>query len=53
LKVGIGYANRKDSLVLGNEVAEKAIRNGRIDKPSLVIAFCHGQVDHEEYFQTA
>jgi len=51
LKVGIGYANRKDSLVLGNEVAEKAIRNGRIDKPSLVIAFCHGQVDHEEYFR--
>jgi hypothetical protein len=51
LKVGIGYANRKDSLVLGNEVAEKAIRNGRIDKPSLVIAFCHGQVDHEKYFR--
>jgi len=51
LKVGIGYANRKDSLLLGNEVAENAIRNGRIDRPSLVIAFCSGQVDHEEYFR--
>jgi hypothetical protein len=51
LKVGIGYANRKDSLVLGNKVAENAIRNGRIDRPSLVIAFCSGQVDHEEYFR--
>lgn len=51
MKVGIGYANRKDSLLLGNNVAENAIRNGRIDRPSLVITFCNGQVDHEEYFR--
>ncbi len=51
MKVGIGYANRKDSLLLGNKVAENALKNGRIDRPSLVITFCNGQVDHEEYFR--
>ena len=51
MKVGIGYDNRKDSVSLGKEVAGNAIKNGRIDKPSLVIAFCSGKVDHEEYFR--
>jgi len=51
LKVGIGYDNRKDSFSLGKKVAENAIINGSIGKPSLVLAFCKGQVDHEEYFR--
>lgn len=51
MKVGIGYDNRKDSFSLGKKVAENAIINGSIGKPSLVLAFCKGQVDHEEYFR--
>ncbi len=51
MKVGIGYDNRKDSFSLGKNVAENAIREGSIVRPSLVLAFCKGQVDHEEYFR--
>jgi len=51
MKVGIGYDNKKNSVSLGKKVAENAIKNGRIDRPTLVIAFCSGQVDHEEYFR--
>jgi hypothetical protein len=51
LKVGIGCDNKKDSFSLGKKVAESAIRDGEITKPSLVLAFCQGQADHEEYFR--
>lgn len=51
MKVGIGYDNQKDSISLGKKVAEKAIKNGEIEKPALVIAFCSGQTYHEEYFR--
>lgn len=51
MKVGIGYDNQKNSISLGKKVANNAIKNGKIEKPALVIAFCSGQVDHEEYFK--
>jgi len=51
LKVGIGYDNQKNSISLGKKVAENAIKNGKIERPALVIAFCSGPVDHEEYFK--
>jgi hypothetical protein len=51
VNVGIGYGNRKDAVSLGRTVAESALRNGGIDTPSLVITFCNGQTDHDEYFQ--
>jgi len=51
LKVGIGYSNEQDSLRLGKKVAENAIKNGKIDRPSMVIAFCGGRVDHDAYFK--
>ena len=51
MKVGIGYDNRKDSVLLGKKVAGNAIKNGKIDKPSFVMAFCNGKVDHEEFFR--
>jgi hypothetical protein len=51
LKVGIGYDNQKNSISLGKKVAENAIKNGKIERPALVIAFCSGQVNHEEYFK--
>jgi hypothetical protein len=36
---------------LGKKVAENAIKKGKIERPALVIAFCSGQVNHEEYFR--
>ena len=51
MKVGIGYDNQKNFISLGKKVAENAIKNGNIEKPALVIAFCSGQVDHEEFFK--
>lgn len=51
MKAGIGYANKQDAVALGKTVAENALRNGEIDTPSLVIAFCSGRTNHEEYFQ--
>jgi hypothetical protein len=50
LKVGIGYDNQKNFMSLGKKVAENAVKNGKIERPALVIAFCSGQVNHEEYF---
>jgi hypothetical protein len=51
LKVGIGYDNQKNSISLGKKVAENAIKNGKIESPDLVIAFCSGQIDHEDFFK--
>jgi hypothetical protein len=51
LRVGIGYDSQKNSISLGQKVAENALKNGKINKPVLVIAFCSGQVYHEEYFK--
>ena len=51
MKVGIGYANDQNALRLGEKVAEDAMKNGRIDQPVLVIAFCGGRVDHDAYFK--
>ncbi len=51
MKVGIGYDNQKNSISLGKKVAENAIKNGKIERPALVIAFCSGQIDHEKFFK--
>ena len=51
MKIGIGYDNKKNSTSLGKKVAENAIKNGGISRPVLVIAFCSGRVDQEEYFR--
>jgi hypothetical protein len=51
LKVGIGYDNQKNAVSLGRKIAENAIKNGKIQRPALVVAFCSGQVDHEEFFK--
>jgi hypothetical protein len=51
LKAGIGYFNENDPFLSGKKVAENAIKNGGIDRPALVIAFCSGRVDQEEFFR--
>ncbi len=50
MKAGIGYGNSKNGELLGKKVAENALRDGNISKPSLVIAFCGGPLDHKAYF---
>lgn len=51
MKVGIGYDDQKNAVSLGRKVAENAVKNGNIERPALVMAFCSGQVDHEEFFK--
>jgi hypothetical protein len=51
LKIGIGYSNDQDSFRLGKNVAENALKNGKIDAPTMIITFCGGEVDHDAYFR--
>jgi hypothetical protein len=51
MKAGTGYCNEKNAFVSGRTVAESAMRSGEIEKPCLVIAFCGGQVDANEFFR--
>jgi len=51
MKVGIGYSNTKDSFTSGRVAAEAAISSGKIGQPGLVLAFCHHQVNAEEFSQ--
>jgi hypothetical protein len=51
MKVGIGYQNEKDAMLSGKNIAEYAIKNGNIDRPDLVLAFCSGQIDPDKFFQ--
>jgi hypothetical protein len=51
LKVGIGYSNEQDSFKSGITVAENAVKNGKIDRPAILIAFCGGRVDHDAFFK--
>jgi hypothetical protein len=51
MNVGIGYCNEKDARLSGKKLAETAIKKGNIHRPDLVFAFCHGQLDHNEFFK--
>jgi len=51
MKVGIEYCNNKDSFISGRNIIENASRTGNIDKPDLIIAFCSGQVDYEDFLK--
>jgi len=50
MKVGIGYCNERDALLSGKEIAEKAIKKGKIHRPDFVLAFCSGYINHDEFF---
>lgn len=51
MKIGIGYCNKPEAFLSGKEVVEDAIAKAGIDKPNFIIAFCSGQVDHNEFFK--
>lgn len=48
-KVGVGYGNYENPFHLGKTVAENAMDAGQIDRPDLVLAFCHGDVNQEVF----
>ena len=49
MKVGIGYGNEKDAFSSGKTVAESATERGAIHRADLIFAFCHGELDHDEF----
>ena len=51
MKVGIGYCNKPDAYNSGRKVATDAVKNGSLYDPSIAIAFCSGQLDHEEFLR--
>jgi hypothetical protein len=51
MKVGIGYCNEKNAFLSGKNVAECAIENGTLFRYDFVIAFCSGQLDHDDFFR--
>jgi hypothetical protein len=50
VKIGVGYFNHMDAFLTGKKVADNAMKMGKIDRADLVIAFCHGSLDHEGFF---
>ncbi len=51
MKIGTGYSNHPDAMVSGKMVAKKILASGGLDHPDLVMAFCSGNLEHEEYFE--
>lgn len=50
MRSGIGFSNLQDSYRAGKQIAERALVHGNIEVPNLVLAFCSGQFDAEEFF---
>jgi hypothetical protein len=50
-RVGIGQFNSPDPFFSGISLAESAMQNGSITGADLVLAFCSGGLDHDEFFR--
>jgi hypothetical protein len=50
MKVGTGYSNNPDAMMFGKVVAEKILSSGGPERPNLMMAFCSGNLIHEEYY---
>jgi len=51
MKVGIGYCNLQNAYESGKTTASDAVRSGNLNRHDLVLAFCSGQLDHNEFFR--
>jgi len=49
-KVGIGCGNDRNSFELGHHVALSALQSGGMDRADILIAFCSGHGDLEQYY---
>ncbi|HHP7236311.1 MAG TPA: FIST signal transduction protein [Desulfobacterales bacterium] len=50
MKIGIGFSNRQDATASGRQVAAQAIENAGIQNPTLVFAFCGGDLNAAEFY---
>jgi hypothetical protein len=50
MKAGTGFSNHQDAFESGKRVAEQALYNGHIERSDLVLAFCSGRIDADEFF---
>lgn len=50
MKIGIAARNERDAFASGRAIAEEAVSKGGLERTDLVLAFCHGGVDHEAFF---
>lgn len=51
MRVGVGYCNDNNAFLAGKVIAEEAMEKGNIEIPSLVFAFCHGQLDDSDFMR--
>jgi hypothetical protein len=51
MKIGIGYHNGHNATESGQAVMTQALEQGQITRADLVLAFCNGQIDAEDYFR--
>lgn len=51
MKAGIGYSNGENSYSCGKAAAEGAMETGGIERPGLVLAFCHGGHNHSAFIE--
>lgn len=49
-KVGIGSGNNENTFELGQSIARSAMQSGGIEQADIVIAFCSGHGDLEQYY---
>ncbi|MBU1054011.1 MAG: FIST C-terminal domain-containing protein [Proteobacteria bacterium] len=50
MKAGTGYCNEKDAFFSGEKIAQQAVYEGDLYHPDFAIAFCHGLMDHYEFY---
>jgi small ligand-binding sensory domain FIST len=51
MKVGTGYGNEACGFTNGRAVAKTAVESGDISRPDIVLAFCGGAVDGDDFFR--
>jgi hypothetical protein len=51
INVGIGYSNHDDALFAGQLTGLRAVAQGNIMQPDLVLAFCSGQLDAQRFYE--
>lgn len=50
-KLAIAHSNNQDAFHAATHIAETAMRSGGLTRPDLIIAFCAGKMDHEQFFR--
>jgi len=50
-KLGIAHSNNQNAFHAATEIIETALRSGSLSHPDLIIAFCAGGIDHEQFFK--